>query len=142
MSNKPVHTTLASSYLAYFLFSIVGLLADALVGFEVAIPYKNAIAITCFIVGPALIFWAQQVSGQYQAYFSHGPYRIMRNPTHLGLVILVTGYTAISGSVFFLAVTVLGYFISNILFKKYETIITEKYGEEYKQYKSDVPKIL
>ena len=66
----------------------------------------------------------------------------MRNPTHLGLVILVTGYAAISGSAVFLAITVFGYIISNMLFKRYESIITEKYGDHYEKYKAGVPKIL
>lgn len=145
-----IQTTLARSYLAYYLFSILGLLADSLIGFDVVIPFGSAIAITCFIVGPALMIWAQQTSNPLKKkhhavkheYFLYGPYRYMRNPTHLGLVVLVTGYTAVSGSILFLAVTIIGYVVSNILFRRYEAIVAEKYGEQYEQYKSKVPKIL
>jgi protein-S-isoprenylcysteine O-methyltransferase Ste14 len=138
-----LHTTLA-------LFSIIGLLGDSLVGFDVVVPFATTIAIICFAIGPLLIAWAQNTSSKRKqqgddkqhAYFNYGPYRYMRNPTHLGLVILVTGYAVISGSIIFLSITVLGYIISNMLFKKYESIVIEKYGDHYEQYKSDVPKIL
>jgi len=145
-----LHTTLARSYLAYYLFSIIGLLADSILGFDVVMPFATAIAIVCFAAGPLLIMWAQNTSNKRKrkgddrqhAYFKYGPYRYMRNPTHLGLVILVTGYAVISGSVIFLAITILGYIVSNMLFKKYESLVIEEYGDHYEQYKSDVPKIL
>ena len=145
-----IHTTLARSYLAYYLFSIIGLLADSIIGFDTVVPFANTIAVICFIFGPVLIMWAQQTSSHFRqkgndkqdAYFKHGPYRFMRNPTHLGLVILVTGYAVVSGSIIFLAITLFGYIISNMLFKRYESIVIEKYGTDYEQYKSDVPKIL
>ncbi len=145
-----IHTTLARSYMAYFLFSLLGLLADSIIGFDVVVPYASAIGIVCFIAGPALMLWAQATSNQFRqkntgahpTYFLHGPYRYLRNPTHLGIVIMVTGYAAVSGSVAFLGVTLLGYIVSNMLFKRYESIAAEHYGDEYAQYKSDTPKIL
>ncbi|HEY0980433.1 MAG TPA: methyltransferase [Candidatus Paceibacterota bacterium] len=147
---RALHITLARSYMAYFLFSMLGLLADSIVGFSVVIPFGSIIAITCFISGAMLMMWAQKTSNHFRAktpdaaprYFHHGPYRYLRNPTHLGMVIMVTGYAAISGSVIFLGVTVLGYIVSNVFFKRYEAIVVEQYGEEYTNYKSDVPKIL
>ena len=151
MSNPAtIHTTLARSYMAYFLFSMLGLLADSIAGFDVVVPYGSAIAILCFIAGPLLMMWAQRTSNHFRKktldakplYFQHGPYRYLRNPTHLGMVIMVTGYAAVSGSVIFLAVTLVGYIVSNVLFKRYEAIVVEQYGEEYTNYKSDVPKIL
>ncbi len=149
-NTKNIHTTLARSYMAYFLFSMLGLLADSIVGFEVSVPFGEVIAILCFGIGPALMLWAQTTSNHFrkksteatQRYFQHGPYRYLRNPTNLGMVIMVTGYAAVSGSVIFLAVTLVGYIVSNVFFKRYERIVVEQYGEEYASYKSDVPKIL
>lgn len=149
-SNTTIHTTLARSYIAYFLFSLLGLLADSLIHFDVSVPYGNSIALACFILGPMLMFWAQATSNVFhptsrdtqQTYFMRGPYRYMRNPTHLGIVILVIGYAAVSGSIIFLAITILGYVVSNTFFKRYEKIAAEQYGEQYSHYKSDVPKIL
>ncbi|MES2224811.1 MAG: methyltransferase [Patescibacteria group bacterium] len=140
---RSIHTALADSYLAYFIFSLLGLFADTF--FAIGAPIANGewIALTCFILGPMLIFWAQRTSAQKNdtPYFQRGPYRLMRNPTHIGIVILVAGYSAVSGSIVFLAVTVLGYIVSNVFFRKYESLIHTEFGEQYKEYKETVPKI-
>jgi protein-S-isoprenylcysteine O-methyltransferase Ste14 len=148
MNNDAIHTTLARSYIAYFVCSMVGLLADALFGFVVPVPQGTLIALVCFAVGPALIWWAQHTSrtsvsaAAGTTYFNRGPYRFLRNPTHLGIVILVAGYAAVTGSMIFLFVTLIGYMISNHFFKRYETILRITYGEDYKEYESSTPKVL
>lgn len=141
---KPtIHLVLAHSYLAYFVFSLIGLFADTLLGFTTPLAYGNAIAIGSFAVGSLLIWWAQHTSSTQseKPYFERGPYRYMRNPTHIGIMLLVAGYTAVSGSVVFLAVTLIGYLVSNRFFKKYESMLHDEYGVEYKNYKKEVPKI-
>jgi protein-S-isoprenylcysteine O-methyltransferase Ste14 len=141
---RSIHTALADSYLAYFVFSLFGLFADTFFSIGAPLYHGEWIALACFILGPLLIFWAQVTSAkknQDTPYFLRGPYRIMRNPTHIGIVILVAGYTAVSGSIAFLAVTVIGYVVSNIFFKKYESFLHTEYGTEYKEYKESVPKI-
>lgn len=155
-SKKPtsIHATLAHSYLAYFVFSIIGLFVDTLIGFDMPPSvYANTITVICFGVGALLILWAQYTSrtakhtnpedqSPADPYFFRGPYRYMRNPTHLGMVILVTGYTAVSGALVFFVVTVIGYLVSNIFFQKYEAILDRTYDGAYKQYQKEVPKIL
>jgi protein-S-isoprenylcysteine O-methyltransferase Ste14 len=144
MTQSPsIHLTLAHSYLAYFVFSLLGLFADTFFSFGLPLYHGQWIALSCFALGPLLIWWAQKTSGNKKEnpYFQRGPYRLMRNPTHIGILILVAGYTAISGSIVFLAVTVLGYVISNIFFKKYESLLHTKYGTQYGDYKKSVPKI-
>jgi protein-S-isoprenylcysteine O-methyltransferase Ste14 len=146
MAQPSIHKTLAHSYLTYFICSIVGLFADTMVGFDIALPYANTLAIVCFAVGALLIGWAQYTSrhanaNPAQPYFLRGPYQYMRNPTHLGMVILVVGYTAVSGSIIFCAITLLGYLISNIFFKKYESMLKTTYDATYETYQSKVPKI-
>ncbi len=141
-----IHNILAHSYLSYFVFSMVGLFIDTFTNFEVKMRFAQPIALVCFITGTVLIFWAQNTSrnalkNKTGVYFYSGPYRFLRNPTHLGMVILVTGYTLVSGSIFFLIITTVGYMFSNIFFKKYEKILTDTYGDEYDQYKNKVPKI-
>ncbi len=150
MKHISLHRTLAHSYLTYFIFSIVGLFADTVIGFSMTyVAYTNEIAVACFGVGTLLIIWAQYTSRYMKhdeeiqnPYFFKGPYRYMRNPTHLGIVFLVTGYTAVSGSLVFFGVTIIAYFISNILFQRYEALLVRTYDGEYKAYKSKVPKIL
>lgn len=141
-----VHRTLAHSYLMYFLASMVGLFADTFLAFSVSSPAATPIAIVCLGLGPALIAWAQYTSNRFRkenttgAYYYHGPYRYLRNPTHLGLLILVTGYTLVSGSLAFFAITALGYLISNIFFKKYESILERT--TDYEAYQSKVRRVL
>lgn len=147
MKSEKIQTVLTRSYLAYFLFTLFGLLLDNIVGFSVMIPYASVIAIGCFIVGALLVLWAQNTTAlvytgtEKTKFFGNGPYRFLRNPTHLGMVLLVTGYTAISGSVVFLAITALGYLISSIFFQEYESLLIEHFGDDYKKYQRDVPKI-
>lgn len=147
MTTTPkVHTTLARSYLVYFVCSIVGLFGDTLIGFDIALLYAHTIALICFGLGAVLIGWAQYTSRHAhqepgKPYFLKGPYRYMRNPTHLGIVVLVFGYTVVSGSVIFCVVTLVGYLISNIFFKQYELLLTESYDGVYADYQSKVPKI-
>ncbi|MBP6904859.1 MAG: hypothetical protein KBB91_02270 [Candidatus Pacebacteria bacterium] len=148
-----IHHILAHSYLMYFVSSIIGLFIDTLIGFSITVPYADTITGICFGVGALLILWAQYTSrhsakknGDQEAirgpYFFKGPYRYMRNPTHLGMVILVTGYTLVSGSIVFFAITVIGYLVSNIFFHRYEAILDRTYGEDYQKYQASVPKIL
>lgn len=146
MAQPSIHTTLAHSYLIYFICSIVGLFADTLLGFDVTLPYANTVAIICFGAGALLIMWAQYTSRHTKKdpkhpYFLHGPYRLMRNPTHLGMVVLVLGYTVVSGSVIFCAITLVGYLVSNVFFRKYETMLKTTYDGTYQEYQSKVPKI-
>ena len=142
-----IHDTLARSYLVYFTLSIIGLFVDTFIGFEVTVASSQYIAVVCFIIGTALIMWAQYTSRHRpkgkpeDPYFFRGPYRYMRNPTHLGILILVTGYTAVSGSIVFFFVTVIGYLISNVFFGRYEAILDRTYGDDYKEYQAKVPKI-
>lgn len=146
MPISSIHKTLAHSYLIYFICSFIGLFADMMVGFDISLPYANTIAIVCFGAGALLIAWAQYTSRLIKhtpshPYFLHGPYKIMRNPTHLGMVILVLGYTVVSGSIIFCAITLVGYLVSNVLFRKYEMQLKSTYDGKYEAYQSKVPKI-
>lgn len=142
-----IHTRLAQSYLAYFVASIVGLFVDTMISFDIGrFAYAGIVAVVCFALGGVLIAWAQYTSRHTKhspsdPYFHKGPYRYMRNPTHLGIVFLVTGYTAVSGSIVFFGVTVIGYVVSNIFFQKYEALLDLTYDGVYEDYKRDVPKI-
>lgn len=142
-----IHETLATSYIVYFLASLVGLLVDIFIFAPFDIPYAHTIAIICFGLGPLIILWAQSTSWKFlqqssmSMYFKYGPYRFVRNPTHLGLLILVTGYTLISGSLIFFLTTFIGFLVSNIFFTKYERLNEQTYGEHYRAYQSRTPKI-
>ena len=143
-----IHEILAKSYLVYFFASLVGLFVDSFISVPFNVPYAETVAIIFFGLGPLMIAWAQFTSRHYEKsdhphrnYFERGPYKIIRNPTHLGLLILVTGYTLVSGSLIFFGTTLIGYLISNIFFTKYESILSEDHGENYYSYKSKVGKL-
>lgn len=141
---QSLQIALAHSYAAYFIFSLVGLCADTFFSIGVPTPHGQWFALAGFAIGPLLIWWAQATSAAQNPvpYFERGPYRFMRNPTQIGVLILIGGYAAVSGSIAFLCAAIIGYFISNIFFKKYESILHQEYGEQYKQYKTSVPKVL
>lgn len=145
-----VHRVLASSYLTYLLLCTFGLFADLFFPFRIAVPEAKTFAIILFIVGPVLIGWAQYTSYSFervkkevgQPLFLRGPYRYLRNPTQLGLLCLVAGYALVTGAIMLFLATILAYVISNIFFRKHETILEARYGEPYKTYKESVKKVL
>ncbi len=148
-SYQTIQHLLAKSYLAYFLASLVGLFVDAFIAAPFDVGFARPIAIIFMGLGPALMLWAQYSSWRCHLmghphsaqYFKHGPYRLVRNPTHLGILILVTGYTLISGSLIFFATTLLGFLFSNIFFNKYERVNHSALGSEYRDYITRTPKI-
>ena len=148
--NQSVHKVLAHSYLAYFLLCSFGLFLGLFFPIRFSVPHADLFAVICFGVGPLLILWAQMSSHKFEVVkqdigairFTRGPYRYLRNPTQLGLVILVLGYAFVSQSAMLFVTIGVSYLISNIFFKKHESILEHRYGERYTQYKAKTPKIL
>jgi len=148
-TDETYHEILAKSYLVYFICSSIALFFDSRLNLHFSFPLQLPIAIICFGAGPLLILWAQFSSSGVATtqqrsglYFGKGPYKYMRNPTQLGLLILVAGYTLISSSIIFFAVTIVSYFISNIYFKRYEKYLAIHFTEHYNAYKEKVKKLL
>lgn len=151
METKPsVHVVLAQSYLAYFLLCSFGLFFDVFFPVTIYVPQASLFAVLCFAVGPLLILWAQYTSYRFEIIkkqmgeplFNKGPYKYLRNPTQLGLVILVGGYALVSQSGTLFIATGLAYLISNVFFRKHEAILESKYGQPYQVYKDSVRKIM
>ncbi len=145
-----VHVVLAQSYLTYFLLCSFGLFLETFFPLTIPVPQSVNLAVICFAVGPLLILWAQITSHRYhlarketdQVRFDFGPYRFLRNPTHLGLLILVGGYTLVTQAAMLFVVTGVAYIVSNIFFRKYEILLENTHGDTYKTYKSSVRKIM
>ncbi len=145
-----VHVVLAKSYLTYFLLCSFGLFFDIFFPVTVYVPKPTFLAIVCFTIGPLLILWAQYTSHKFEIIkkqtgelkFNKGPYKFLRNPTQLGLVILVGGYTLVTQAGTLFIATGLAYIISNVFFRKHESILESKYGQPYQEYKSSVPKVM
>ncbi len=145
-----VHRVLATSYLAYFLFCSLGLFLGLFLPVNFFVSHNSFWAIICFVVGPLFIFWAQVTSYKFevikkktgQLAFKRGPYRILRNPTQLGLLILVLGYAFATQTAILFLSTATAYIISNVFFRKHESILESRYGDSYKSYKASVKKVL
>jgi protein-S-isoprenylcysteine O-methyltransferase Ste14 len=96
------------------------------------------------------MIWAQYTSHRFEIikqqtgelHFNRGPYKYLRNPTQLGLVILVLGYAFATGTAMLFVTTGVAYIISNFFFKKHEEILESRYGAAYAAYKASVKKIL
>jgi len=145
-----VHRVLATSYLTYFMLCSVGLFLGIFFPLHFSVPHALFFAVVCFAAGPTLMIWAQYTSHRFEIvkqqtgelHFNRGPYRYLRNPTQLGLVILVLGYAFATGTALLFVTTGVAYIISNVFFKKHEAILESRYGDSYKAYKSSVRKIL
>ena len=96
--------------------------------------------------GPLLILWSQASIRKFRTgvaagspEFSRGPYRFSRNPTYLGLVIMLSGFGLIANSFFIVLFSFLGFLAVNyIILRQEEKILIEKYGEDYRAYQSKV----
>lgn len=146
---KPsVHVILARSYMTYFILCAIGLWVDSYISIDFTFGFATYASYVLFIVGPLLILWAQLSSKKFEKnknghpYFYYGPYAFLRNPTHLGLLLLVAGYTLVSGSVVFFGTTLVSYILSSFFYKQHEEVLHETYGQEYDQYKEKVKKVL
>jgi protein-S-isoprenylcysteine O-methyltransferase Ste14 len=71
-----------------------------------------------------------------------GPYRIVRNPMYTGILVAVVGAVIAIGELFAFIALVIG--IASIWFKikAEEEVLTEKFGEEYLQYKLEVKALI
>ncbi len=67
-----------------------------------------------------------------------GPYRIVRNPMYTGLFIAFVGAAIVIGDLVAFVALGIGIVSVWIKIKAEEEILTEKFGEEYLQYKRDV----
>lgn len=128
----------------------IGLGLSVFFPIKFSVLHADILAKICFVLGPALIVWAQITSGKFEKTklltgelrFKCGPYRYLRNPTQLGLVILVLGFSFATSTAMLFITTGIAYLISNVFFRKHELILESKYGTPYKEYKSSVRKFL
>ena len=72
-----------------------------------------------------------------------GPYRHLRNPMILGVFILLIGEALILSSVGVAILGVVFFFLNTIYFIHFEEPeLEEQFGNEYRQYQTNVPRLL
>ena len=149
--HRKINLILLNSYLMFFLAVIFGAFLDSLLKYKMftGILYQN-IGFVMLMVGSIFIYWAQCTSSISRhkiseknlvpyLYFKFGPYKYLRNPTHLGLFVTTLGFSLIINSLFGVILNVIAYFIVRLfLIKKEEKLLEIKYGQEYVDHKKNV----
>ena len=150
---QTVHEVLAMSYVSFLILCSIGIFLDTLFPLSFYLPYRDLYAFMCLVIGPAIIIWAQYASHRFHkrlesgaslqiADFMLGPYRFVRNPTHIGIIILVAGYSLVASSVILFGATLIAVLISNQYFRRHEKILDQTYGDPYRRYRTRVPLIM
>ena len=99
-------------------------------------------------IGSIIIYWAQHTTHNSKTdngkerdtnFFIRGPYKYTRNPTNFSLTFMALGLGFLINSFFSVVFILINYFISRIFFiKKQDSILEERYGEVFKDYKKKV----
>jgi protein-S-isoprenylcysteine O-methyltransferase Ste14/SAM-dependent methyltransferase len=105
------------------------------------------IGLTVFLMGALLRFWSQLHLHQRlrlsKTLTTTGPYAWVRNPMYLGNIAILTGLCIFSEVVYFAPfVSAIAIWIYALAVKAEEADLLRKYGQEYEDYKSRVPRWL
>lgn len=144
---KSVHIILSESYLTFIILFIPAMLLDTYFKLDTLV-HKNLAIIGWILLflAPLLIYWAQKTSSAFKkayeggtpitpSFFMHGPYRVTRRPTHLGITMLFVGFALVVASPFALMSALIAHLVTQMNFiKREECILLEKYGEPYQIY--------
>jgi len=111
-------------------------------------PLAGITGIVFTIAGLGFSAWARLHLGKYWSgmvmvkvghrIIKTGPYRIVRNPMYTGLFIAYVGAAIAIGELLAFISLIIGIAFVWIKIKAEEEILSEKFGEEYLQYKRDV----
>jgi protein-S-isoprenylcysteine O-methyltransferase Ste14 len=137
---------LSSSYIFYFILFFIGILID------LAFPkhvfentYAMPVGFLFIILSSIFIFWIKLNSKKLKKEiltkedFMQGPYKYTSIPNHWGIFILILGFGIMVNTVFVVIITTIAFFITLPIFlKMQETVLVEKYGDTYKEYRKIV----
>lgn len=146
LRRNKVHHILVHSYTMYFVLFLIGVALDVIFRFQIFSSLVFTwIGVIFLIFSTFLIIWAQKTSrhlkkeNMSKETFRQGPYRYTRNPTHLGLVMLIFGFGIIANAIFIILTTLISFLINKFVFlKKEESVLAEKFGAPYLEYKKSV----
>ncbi len=111
---------------------------------------SQTLGIIFIVLSTLLIFWSQKASAGFRAgekkghapNFSSGPYKWSDNPTSFSLAILVVGFGFLMNSLMVVIFSAIGYLLSLSVYEnKKKKIMTEKYKDQYVEYKKKVKSI-
>lgn len=144
-----IHTIISSSYITFLLAIVLGIIFDHIIPWKI---FNNHIfqyfGFALILLGPMLTYWAQKssdiakknvVKKGLPISFEYGPYRYTRNPSYLGVFIMIIGFGLILNSTFSIIFGIIAYLIIRLfLLKKEEKLLGDKYGQVYLDYKKKI----
>jgi protein-S-isoprenylcysteine O-methyltransferase Ste14 len=148
--SQDVHRVLAHSYTVYFFLFLLGVCLDVLLQPKIFLSQDASFNLTfigtlLLMLASVLIVWAQNTSRNLEKNhiskesFCRGPYCFTRSPTHWGLFILMIGFGILTNAIFVILTTIISFILTKTIFlKKEESILEEKYGTPYVEYKKTV----
>lgn len=146
-SKYTVHHVLAHSYSFYFFLFLLAVFLDLLFPVRVfSSSIMTSIGLVFLVFASFLILWAQGTSRDLRKIeniskesFCRGPYCYTRSPTHWGLFLLMLGFGFTANALFVIIFTLIALVVTKLVFlKKEESILADKYGNAYLEYKKIV----
>ena len=147
-TKKPsVHEVLARSYSIYLIGVFIGLVVDYFYPVRViSNEVGSAVGLILLVLGGILILWAQKTSSKLRGRpqplqmidFKKGPYSYTRQPTNVGLTMLTLGFAFVENSLILIVAVLISFTVSLKFIRKEESILGERYGEIYLNYKKEV----
>jgi protein-S-isoprenylcysteine O-methyltransferase Ste14 len=96
--------------------------------------------IPLIVLGLVIRLWASGYIEKSRKLAICGPYAFVRNPLYVGNFLLVAGFTFLAYNPFLLSYYIGAFwFLYYFTIKKEEGVLLEKFGNEFRQYKKEVP---
>ncbi len=143
-----VHYILSHSYIVFFMAVIVGVILDIIFPIDIFRgQLYQYVGLVMILLGTCLIYWAQSTASHTKKEmeekgerdFARGPYKYSRNPTHIGLTIMILGLGFLLNSLFSVVLIIIASLLTKAIFlKEEESLLEEKYGQIYRDYKKKV----
>lgn len=110
----------------------------------------ESVPVNYFLIGVALIFFGESIRlwsaghlRKTKEVICSGPYKFTRNPLYIGSFFILTGFLIIIQSWIIAAVIYPLYIIIyQFTIRKEERFLAEKFGEDFKSYMHQVPRII
>ena len=155
VDKKPmnIHLILSRSYSVYFFAFIIGLVIDAILAlnFDIKLGGQqlSSIGFVVIMVATFLMYWAQTVNKKANYLpdgskdFTSGPYKYSRNPTQMGLFLLVLGAGFMMNSYIVCFGAILALTFSTLyIIPLEESRHIRKHGEAYLNYMKKVRRLI
>jgi len=139
---------LSNSYLFYFLIFLIGVFLNILFPTRfLGDSFAMVLGFLFITLGTFLIFWIKASPKKPKKEkeiitkedFMLGPYKYTSVPNHWGILFLMLGLGFMTNNTFIVVLATLSFMLTlRIFLKMQETVLSHKFGDAYKEYKSKV----